>query len=129
MTRFRYAADPVALVSCGLYAINRWLVKPQLEVGFLHDHFNDLLLVPAALPTLLWLHRRLGWRAHDGPPSAGEIALHTVIWAVICEAVGPQLTTRATGDVRDVVAYTVGALAAGTWWHFRRSRARAEATA
>ncbi|GAB5561988.1 MAG: hypothetical protein SynsKO_36350 [Synoicihabitans sp.] len=116
MKAFAYGRDPLCLVAIGLYALNRWGVKPQLDVRFLHDHFNDVLLIPAALPLVLWLQRKLGWRDHDGRPDAKEIALHLVVWGLIAEVSGPYLFDHATGDWRDLVAYTVGALLAGIWW-------------
>ena len=42
--------------------------------SFLHDHFNDLFLIPAAL--LLWLHRQLGLRLVAGSPGGGGIQAH-----------------------------------------------------
>lgn len=99
-----------------LYALNRWVVKPHVDAGFLHDHFNDLLLIPAALPLVLGVQRLLKWRDHDSPPTAGEIALHLVIWSMLCEVAGPRLVAHATADWRDVVAYAAGGLVAGLWW-------------
>lgn len=117
MKPFRYAADPLAGLAMLAYGVNRWLIKPHAGPGFLHDHFNDLWLIPAALPLVLWLQRRLGWRPDDAPPTWSEIALHLTVWAVICEGIGPLLVAHATADWRDVAAYLVGALVAGTWWN------------
>ena len=116
MRRFGYARDPVCLAACGLYAINRWIVAPRVAISFLHQHFNDLLLIPAALPPILWVQRRLGLRRHDGFPDWREIALHTAVWSFAAEALAPRIFPHATGDVRDVLAYATGALAAGVWW-------------
>ena len=118
MNTFRYGRDPLCLIAVGLYALNRWGLKPTFDVPFLHDHFNDLLLIPAALPLVLWLQRKLGWRLHDRSPDTKEIALHLVIWALIAEVAGPHLFEHATADWRDLVAYGVGAIGAGLWWHF-----------
>ena len=82
----------------------------------LTGYFNDLLLIPAALPWVLWLQRRLGVRPTDGLPHWREIFLHLAVWAFVAEAVMPQLLARATGDWRDVLAYAVGAVAAGCCW-------------
>ncbi len=113
--RFRYALDPLCVAAIALYVANRWLVLPHVEWRLLHFHFNDLLLIPAALPPVLWLQRRLGLRTHDGAPTLVEIAFHTVVWSVVCEIVGPALTPR-RGDPLDVLAYAAGAcLAAAVW--------------
>jgi len=113
--RFRYAADPLCGAACTLYALNRWALRPHTHSAFMRFHFNDLLLIPAALPLLLWLQRRLGLRTHDAPPDAGEIALHFVVWSVVAEIIAPHFA-HATGDWRDVLAYAIGALAAWAWW-------------
>lgn len=116
MKRFRYGFDPLCLAACALYTANRFLWKPYAGPGFFHGHFNDLLLIPAALPWVLWLGRRCGWRAHDTAPGAGEIALHTAIWSAICEGLGPALTHHGTADWRDVGCYAAGAVAAWMVW-------------
>jgi hypothetical protein len=113
---FRYGRDSLCLIAIGLYALNRWGLKPRLEVGFLHNHCNDLLLIPAALPLVLWVQRKLQWRDHDHFPDAQEITLHLIVWGLIAEVAGPYLFDHATGDWRDLLAYTIGAAASWWWW-------------
>ena len=62
MSGFGYWRDRLFLVAVAAYGINRWGLKPRLPSPFLHGHFNDLLLIPAALPVVLWVQRRLGLR-------------------------------------------------------------------
>jgi len=62
MKPFRYWRDPLFLGCCALYAVNRWVVKPHFQGAFFHSWLNDALLIPCALPLLLWVHARLGWR-------------------------------------------------------------------
>lgn len=119
MPRFRYLCDPLFLVGCAAYAVNRWLVKPHLAAEFVQFYFNDLWLIPCALPPVLWLHRRLNLRSHDDLPSISEIAWHLVMWSVICEWIGPEFVSHTSGDWMDVVAYTSGAVLAGLWWQGR----------
>jgi hypothetical protein len=113
---FLYLRDGLFLLSCALYAINRWALKPHLHSAFLHDHFNDLLLIPCALPVLLFMQRALGWRTHDKPPTPGEITLYLVVWSVLFEVIGPHLFRHAVGDPWDAVSYVVGGILAGFWW-------------
>jgi len=80
-------------------------------------HFNDMLLIPCALPPLLLVQRWLGLRTMDDPPTWSEIALYTVFWSILFEVIGPHLMRRATGDPWDVVVYFVGGIAAGLWWN------------
>jgi hypothetical protein len=116
MGRFRYLRDPLFLMGCGLYAVNRWLLKPHFSGGFLHSHFNDLWLIPCALPPILWLHRQLGLRSHDHPPQSLEIVCHLIFWSVLFEWIGPHFVAYTTGDPLDVMAYTLGAIFGGLWW-------------
>jgi hypothetical protein len=120
---FGYLRDRLFLVTCGLYALNRWLLKPRVHSPFLHDHFNDLLLIPCALPPLLLMQRWLRLRFNDRPPTAGEITLYLVVWSIQFEVIGPHIMRGAVGDVWDAVAYAVGGVLAGLWWNRGRWRA------
>jgi hypothetical protein len=97
--------------------LNRWGIKPHTHAALFHSWFNDVLLIPSALPPLLWLHRRLGWRAHDDPPTGCEILGHLIVWSLLFELFGPHWVARATGDWRDVIAYALGGALAWAWWH------------
>jgi hypothetical protein len=122
MSRFDYLLDQLFLVAAGGYGLNRWLLKPLIPSPFLHGHFNDLLLIPAALPVVLWVQRLVGLRNHDLSPSWAEMGLHLVVWSVICELIGPRILHRGTADVWDVVAYAAGGLAACLWWNHSARR-------
>jgi hypothetical protein len=121
VNRFRYLGDPVFLVAVALYLLNRLWWKPAFGSAWLVNWFNDGLLIPGALPVLLWIHRRAGWRQHDRPPGWGEITLHLAIWAIVCEVLGPLLLRGPVGDPLDVLAYVIGGLLAGVIWQ-RRDR-------
>lgn len=117
MKTFRYWRDGLFLLSCLLYAINRWGVSPHTHSAFLSGHFNDLLLIPCALPLLLLFQRRLGLRTHDRMPTAWEVTLYLAVWSLLFEVIGPHVIRRATGDPWDVVAYVFGGIVATLWWH------------
>ena len=121
MKRFGYVFDPVFLVGCALYALNRWLIKPHCDIAFFHNWFNDVLLIPCALPPVLLTHRWLGLRWHDQPPTAAEVAAHWAGWSVLFEVIGPWIIPT-TGDPWDVVAYGCGALIASACWRGLYSR-------
>lgn len=124
LSRFGYFRDGLFLVACSLYAINRWGLKPRIHSPFLHDHFNDLLLIPCALPPFLMLLRWLNLRTHDKPPETREILLYLGVWSILFEVVGPHIMRNVTGDPLDVVAYTAGGILAGLWWHRYRLSSR-----
>ena len=125
VSRFRYLGDTLFLTAVLGYGLNRWTFKPLVSSSFLRGHFNDLLLIPAALPVVLWIQRITGLRSDDGMPSWSEIGLHLVVWSVICEFIGPFWLHRGTADLWDVAAYVAGGLAAGMWWN-HRSRPKSE---
>jgi hypothetical protein len=106
--RFGYLRDPLFLACCALYILNRWVVKPHTHIAFFHNWFNDTLLIPCALPVVLFTHRLLRLRTHDAPPTALEIAAHWAGWSLLFEGIGPHIM-RTTGDPWDVVAFL--------WWH------------
>jgi hypothetical protein len=114
--------DPVCVAACASYAINRWLIEPHVSACWIHSWVNDVFLIPAALPLLLTIERMFGLRRHDGPPTWAEIFAHLAGWSLLFEYIGPFLNSRATGDLWDVVAYTIGGLLAGCWWHSRSRR-------
>jgi hypothetical protein len=114
---FRYALDPICLLACALYTLNRWLIGPACSWPFLHEYFDDLLLIPAALPIILGMRRWWGLRSHDRPPTAAEILGHLAVWSFIAELVGPFFFPWVVGDFVDIEAYALGAILAGMWWN------------
>lgn len=119
MSPFRYLRDPVWLAACALYVLNRWVIKPHISGAFFHSWFNDLLLIPCALPPMLWLHRRMNLRAHDGAPTTAEVLGHLVFWTLLFEVAGPRFMPHATGDWMDAIAYATGAVLALACWRGR----------
>ena len=115
MKRFGYVFDPLFLICCALYAVNRWLIKPHCHLAFFQYWFNDVLLIPCALPPLLLAHRWLRLRPHDLPPTAGEVTAHVIGWSILFELIGPRIMPT-TGDPWDVVAYACGGAAAFFCW-------------
>jgi len=84
---------------------------------FLHSHFDDLLLMPAALPVVLWIQRLTGLRKHDLPPTWSELFLHLTIWSVMCKIVGPFYCHIGVADPWDVLFFAAGGIAACLWWN------------
>jgi hypothetical protein len=121
--KFRYLGDELFLFSCLLYALNRWGVKPHTHNFFMRGYFNDILLMPCALPPLLLMQRRLKLRMDDMVPRWGEIALYVVVWSILFEVIGPHIMRWTTGDVWDAVAYAAGGILSGLWWHRRQPAA------
>ena len=117
MKRFGYLRDPLFLLAVMGYALNRFVLKPLVSEPFLHGHFNDLLLMPAALPVVLWGQRLVGLRENDLAPTWMEMAAHLVVWSVVCELIGPFWLRHGTADVWDVAAYAAGGVAACLWWN------------
>lgn len=121
---FQYCRDKLFCFAIAAYAINRWLLKPALppEEVFFRCYFNDVLLLPCALPLALQLHKLFGVRKHDLPPTLIEVVLHLCIWSVILELVSPHLFARSTADAVDVAAYATGGFASWLFWKVSVSR-------
>ena len=127
MRRFGYLHDRLFCVSLAAYVFNRLVVRPHLghffqghlhwAWPFLYSHLDDLLLLPAALPVVLWLQRMGGLRQHDGPPGGREMLFHFAIWSVMCKVVGPLFLNVGVADPWDVLCFAAGGLAAGLWWN------------
>ena len=114
----RYFWEPVFLAATALYALNRFWLKAHFgqALPFLHDHFNDLLLIPVALPLLLWIFRCCGLRHHDGPPSLSEVVEWTLIWSILFEWALPKFLHLGTADFWDAFCYAVGGGVAVILW-------------
>jgi hypothetical protein len=134
MTRFGYLRDGLFGFSFGFYAVNKLIVLPHFGElfhshlhwawPFLHSHFDDLLLMPAALPVILWIQRLGGLRQHDGPPGWGEMMLHLAIWSVMCKIVGPVYCHIGVADPWDVLFFAMGGCAACGWWNRSTAESR-----
>jgi hypothetical protein len=81
-----------------------------------------LLLMPAALPVVLWLQRLLGLRKHDRPPDWGEMFWHLAIWSVMCKLVGPFYLHIGVADAWDLLFFAMGGVAGCIWWNHRRNK-------
>jgi ubiquinone/menaquinone biosynthesis C-methylase UbiE len=113
---FRFGWDPVCLAACAAYLLNRFALQDSIDAAFLRGTFDDVLLIPAALPWVLAIQRRLGWRTSAAYPSLGEIFGHLLVWSVVAEGIMPLVYKGCTADLRDVAAYAAGALVAGGLW-------------
>ncbi|MEI9865001.1 MAG: hypothetical protein WDN00_10690 [Limisphaerales bacterium] len=110
-----------------VYALNRLVIRPHLAGffhthlpwawPFLHSHLDDLLLMPAALPVVLWLQRMLGLRKHDRPPGWGEMFAHLAVWSVMCKILGPLYLHIGVADPWDILFFAGGGAVACLWWN------------
>ena len=126
MNGFGYLRDRLFLGSLAAYAINRLLIRPHLgnffhthlswAWPFLHSHFDDLLMMPVALPIILWVQRLLNLRKHDHPPGWLEMSTHLAVWSVMAKVVGPFALHIGVADPWDVLFFTAGGVLACAWW-------------
>ncbi|RYX82338.1 hypothetical protein EON83_19775 [bacterium] len=122
---YQFWRDPVCLLSWALYFFNRFVLVPRFgaEVPLLYEHFNDSLLVPAALPPFVWARQCFGLRHAAGYPTPREIVVTTLIASIAFEWLGPKYIGHSVGDWGDVAVYWLGALVAGICWFVARSKA------
>ena len=104
------------MLCCALYLLNRIGLAVGIGTVWTRSYLSDLLLIPCALPWLLWVHARLGWRANEAVPSFAEVMGHLVIWSIVAERVGPRLFPHSVADWGDVAAYGAGGVLALCWW-------------
>jgi hypothetical protein len=119
--RFGYLRDPLFLFCIVLYALNRIVIKPNCEVYFFHAWLNDVICIPFTLPLMLWVLRLLRLRFHDEPPKPFEILipLFIISWSFEVYLPNTEMFRNVTvADRWDVLAYSVGAIASGTFWFF-----------
>jgi hypothetical protein len=122
---FRYIRDPLFVTAVLLFLVHRVLVilAPEWRTSVVRGHFGDLLLVPVALPPLLWVSATLGYRPKAAAPSALEVSAVTLVWAVAFELVGPAVSQKATSDPLDVLAYAAGGFVSwGIWSSLHKVR-------
>ena len=112
VSRFRYAAEPLCVISITLYLLAKVLVLPD----WMNWWLTDLLFLPAAIPFYLWLERRSGLRNNDFPPTWREVLVIFVIWSFAAEVGAPLFFKQCTADPLDVVAYAIGGIVAGLSW-------------
>ncbi|MCL2304346.1 MAG: hypothetical protein FWC43_03280 [Planctomycetaceae bacterium] len=119
--RFGYLRDPLYLACVVLYVVNRFWIKPNCDIYFFHAWLNDVICIPFTVPPMLWLLRRLRLRFHDGPPTLMEITIPLLMisWAFEIYLPNTAMFRDVTvADPWDIVAYAVGAAAAGGFWGF-----------
>jgi hypothetical protein len=119
---FRYLADPVCITSLILYTINRYVLKPHHIGGwFTHGYLNDVLCLPLFVPMILYFQHIIGLRKGFEYPHVWEILQNFAAFTVIFQAVIPRFpkTFISAGDPYDIIAYLVGGVIAGFYWHRR----------
>ena len=121
--------DPICLAAWSAYFLNRFWLAPQFgaQLPFLREHFNDSLLIPAALPLLYWARFCVGLREENSPPNWREVLLWCAGWSLIFEWFGPRYLHYSVGDWGDVAAYFIGGIIAAAWWNRGDKRELSEA--
>lgn len=124
--RFGYLTDRLGCLALGAYTVNRFWLVPRGAAALrihapwlgelLHSHFDDFLMMPAALPVVLWLQHRLGLRPHDAPPTWTEMWAHLGIWTLMAKVVGPFWLHHGVPDPWDVPYFVAGGVLACLWW-------------
>ena len=132
MNRFGYLHDRLFRFSLAAYALNHLVIVPHCAGfvaarlpwawPFLHGHFDDLLLIPVALPVVLWLQHGMGLRPQERPPGWAEMLGHLAVWSVIAKVIGPFWLHVGVADPWDLLFFTGGGIAATWWWHRAATR-------
>lgn len=111
--------NPLFMISLAAYCLNTFVAKNYLvDSHFLKFYFNDLLLVPCALPPILSLISIAGFRDSDKPPSCVEVLICLCIWSIAFEIVGPLISQKTTADPFDIAAYWLGGAVSWSLWNY-----------
>jgi len=119
MRPFRYIFDPLFVMSAGIYALNRFVLKPHFATPFLHQHLNDLLCIPFWVPIMLFFQRIMKLRDNDDLPALREVLVPLLIWTWLFEVFLPGTDGArdwCIADPADVVSYAIGAIIAVAFW-------------
>ena len=103
------------------YGLHRCWQTVFPDSGWMDRYWNDLWMLPCALPLILSLYSALGLREPATPPSGTEIFWHGVLWGLMAEFMGPLYFKHAVGDLWDLVAYAVGGIVLFYRWHHSES--------
>ncbi|MCG2760075.1 MAG: hypothetical protein L6407_02530 [Candidatus Delongbacteria bacterium] len=87
--------------------------------SFWNFYLGDFVLIPVALPILLYISRLFGLRKNDSPPQLVEIITPLIVWSIIFEIAGPHFVSAATADYFDILAYFCGAVVSWFFWNYR----------
>ena len=117
--KFKYLLDPLFLFSLIIYCINKlsFLKYGSWNYKFLIYYLNDLLLIPVAVPIVLYFSKVLKLRDIYSPPTFLEIIVPLAIWSISFEFVGPLYFGKGTSDPIDVFAYCLGGLISWLLWN------------
>ena len=111
--------DPFWHVSLACYALHRCWQGFHTGSGWFDHYWNDLWMLPCALPLVLFLYQILGLRLCGAVPSGSEIFWHGMLLSLMAEVAGPLLFEHAVGDPWDILAYAMGGGMLYCRWHIR----------
>ncbi len=111
--------DPMWMVAMACYASHRCWQWYFPGAGWMDSYWNDFLMLPCALPLILWLYGLLGLRDDSIKPLGIEILGHGILWGLMAEMVGPLVFDHSVGDPWDLVAYAAGGLVLYLRWNLK----------
>ena len=119
--KFKYLLDPIFLGSLFLYIFSKFIMLDNSNIvyNFWNYYLSDILLVPVALPILLFALRLIRIRKNDLAPNFLEILIPLIVWSITFEIVAPLFVSSATGDFFDILAYTGGGLISWYLWNYK----------
>lgn len=95
--------------SFGIFLLNLFLLHLPLQLPvFFSAHLNDLLCMPVILSICLFLIRKISNKDALRIPLFSAFSL-AAFYSVYFELYLPEVTSRYTSDVIDVVLYFIGA--------------------
>lgn len=117
--KYKFIRDYFFLISLIIYGLNYVSIKFGIYTNyFMQCYFNDIFLVPVALPVVLYIVKLLKYRG-SYYPTLSEILTCLIIWSVFFEYIGPKYLNKGIADVYDVIAYFIGAVVSFIVWRIK----------
>ncbi|MEM7036103.1 MAG: magnesium citrate secondary transporter [Bacteroidota bacterium] len=106
---------PLFLLSFTLYACLMAMRATGWHLPFFHTHFTDFLCMPVLLPIAHFLLQTLLPRQTPAAFSFAHVLAAVLFYSLLFEGLFPILSTSATADPLDILAYLLGGL---VFWRF-----------
>ncbi|XOV71453.1 MAG: hypothetical protein ACFHW5_22565 [Verrucomicrobiota bacterium] len=109
--------DSFWLLSLACYAIHRIWQWASPAPGWMSSYWNDIWMLPCAVPLVIRIYETLNLREPNMHPSLSEIVWHGLLWSFMAEGLAPVWFPSSTADPLDLAAYALGGFMLWLRWH------------
>ncbi len=117
MLNYCFWKDKLFLISSLIYFFNTYYLKHLIKVDFFQNYLNDILLIPCALPPLIYLYVKLKLRNQKSFPTTLEVFSFFIFSSFVFECLGPKYLNKGVADYFDILAYAIGGIISNYFWN------------